>query len=374
MDNTISNYSQTKDNNFNLIRFIAAFLVLFSHSFITTTGDPNTVPLRLLLDTSWGGIAVDVFFITSGFLIAGSFCNKKGLVPFIWARVLRIYPALIVAMFISVFILGMWFTTLKPIEYLSSPETYKYLIKNIILFFGVNQSLPGVFTDNPYINAVNGSLWTLPFEVKMYFYLTVIGLSIAFIEKKSFLKISKHAFILIAVMALGIYILNYFYSVNSYNFSRLFYMFFVGAACYQLREKIILSHKYFLFSLLVVLISTMQKSVFFLSYIVLLPYIVFYLAYIPKGAIRKFNSLGDYSYGIYIYSFPIQQSLIASIPNLTVLSMIIYSFFATLFFSFLSWHLVESKALKLKNNIPFITHILSQYWNILKLSYTAKSK
>jgi peptidoglycan/LPS O-acetylase OafA/YrhL len=75
-----------------------------------------------------------MFFITRGFLIAGSFCNRKGLVPFIWARVLRIYPALIVAMFISVFILGMWFSTLKSIEYLSSSETYKYLIENIILF------------------------------------------------------------------------------------------------------------------------------------------------------------------------------------------------------------------------------------------------
>jgi len=185
MKKTISNHEKTKDNNFNLIRFIAAFLVLFSHSYIVITGDPNTVPLKLLLGITWGGIAVDVFFITSGFLIAGSFYNRKGLVPFILARILRIYPALIVAMFISVFIFGLWFTSLKPIEYLTTIETYKYLIKNIILFFGVNYNLPNVFMDNPYINAVNGSLWTLPFEVKMYFYLTLIGLFINFIEKKS---------------------------------------------------------------------------------------------------------------------------------------------------------------------------------------------
>jgi peptidoglycan/LPS O-acetylase OafA/YrhL len=374
MKTTILNYSQNKDNNFNLIRFIAAFLVLFSHSFIATTGDPNTVPLKLLLETTWGGIAVDVFFITSGFLIAGSFYNRKGLFQFIWARILRIYPALIVAMLISVFILGTWFTNLNYNEYLSTPETYKYLIKNIILIFGVNYNLPGVFTTNPYVNAVNGSLWTLPFEVKMYFYLTLIGLTITFIEKKLRIKIRKHGFTLIAVIALGIYILNYFYSDNSYNFTRLFYMFFVGVAYYQLKGKIVLSHKYFLFISLVILLCTTHKSLFFLSYICFLPYIVFYLAYIPKGMIRKFNNLGDYSYGIYIYSFPIQQGLIASIPSLTILSMVIFSFFATLLFSFLSWHLVEIKALKLKNSLPFFASLLRVNVKKIKSVVTVKAK
>lgn len=354
MSKTIGQYSQNKDNNFNLIRFIAAFLVLFSHSYILATGDPNTVPLALFLGTSWGEVAVDVFFITSGFLIAGSFFNRKNLLIFIWARVLRIYPALIVSMLFCVFIVGTYFTTLSSLEYLSNLETYKYLIKNIILFFGVNYNLPGVFTETPYLNAVNGSLWTLPFEIKMYAYLTVIGLILTRIEKLLTKKITPFIFFSLALIALIINVTNHFIPFTSLHFSQLFYMFFVGTACYQFRSKIILSHKFFFISATVLLVSTLNKELFFVIYTCLLPYIVFYLAYIPKGTLRKFNNLGDYSYGIYIYAFPIQQSLAATIPNLSIFSMVIYSGVITLIMSYLSWHYIESKALKLKN-----THYLT---------------
>jgi len=374
MNKTIGNFAQTKDNNFNLIRFIAACLVLFSHSFIASTGSPASVPLKLSLGITWGGIAVDVFFITSGFLIAGSFFNKKSLLSFIWARILRIYPALIVAMLISVFLLGSWFTTLSTAEYLTTVETYKYLIKNIILFFGVNLNLPGVFTDNPYVNTVNGSLWTLPYEVKMYFYLALIGGGVGFIEKKTQVTITKNLFLLIASFSLYVFMLNYFYYEKNSNFSRLFYMFFIGATCYQYRTKLVLSHKPFLFFLLIICISSINKNIFFVSYTLMLPFIVFYLAYIPSGTIRKFNNFGDYSYGIYIYSFPIQQALISSIPNLSVGPMIFLSFLITFSFAFLSWHFIESKALKLKNKDQRIIEVLKDNTSKLKSIYSSKLK
>ena len=86
-------------------------------------------------------------------------------------------------------------------------------------------------------------------------------------------------------------------------------------------------------------------------YIPFIPYIVFYLAYIPKGRIRKFNTIGDYSYGIYIYAFPVQQSIIALFPYVKVYQMVILSLIVTLFLAYLSWQLVEEKAVDLKKLI-----------------------
>ena len=97
MNYSISKYAQDRDNNFNLLRFIAAYLVLYSHSYALALGDPAAEPPRSVVGMSWGNIAVDVFFITSGFLIANSFFGRNNIIVFTWARILRIFPALFVS-------------------------------------------------------------------------------------------------------------------------------------------------------------------------------------------------------------------------------------------------------------------------------------
>lgn len=104
MGNLISKYTKSRNNNYNLIRFLAATLVLFTHSFALTFGSGTAEPLRNTLGITWGTIAVDVFFVTSGFLIASSFFQRNNVTAFVWARILRIYPALIVALLFCVFV------------------------------------------------------------------------------------------------------------------------------------------------------------------------------------------------------------------------------------------------------------------------------
>lgn len=130
-----------------------------------------------------GGIAVDVFFITSGFLITYSFFSRNNIIAFIWARILRIYPALFVAIVFCVFVVGLFFTTNTISDYLFDPQTFKFFRRNVTLFSGVKYELPGVFTDNPYMNAVNGSLWTLPYEIKMYTYLAIIASLFLYVQR-----------------------------------------------------------------------------------------------------------------------------------------------------------------------------------------------
>ena len=135
MSRALSTYTTSRDNNFNLIRFVAALLVLHSHSFALALGSGDAEPLRNTIGMTWGIIAVDIFFITSGFLITSSYFARNNLLFFAWARILRIYPALIAAILFCVFIVGLWFTTHSAWEYLTSGQTLKFLLKNVFFVF-----------------------------------------------------------------------------------------------------------------------------------------------------------------------------------------------------------------------------------------------
>lgn len=358
MAKNLSHYTENRDNNFNLIRFIAASLVLFSHSFALVFGAGEAEPMHSTLGITWGSIAVDIFFVTSGFLIAGSYFSRNNLIAFVWARVLRIYPALFVAILFCVFGIGISFTQLSLQEYLSDSQTYKYLVKGMLLFFGVEHTLPGVFLDLPYTAAVNGSLWTLPYEVKMYAILALILTLIAYLNRSvSFFSI-RYTLLFIGVLSLISHIANQFYPFLSDKFVRLFSMFFIGSAFYVWQEKIKLSHTIILIGLPVLLLSATNKDLFFITYCLLLPFLIFYLAYVPSGFIRKFNSCGDYSYGIYIYAFPIQQASIALLPDISVSGMIFLSFAVTLILAILSWHLIEKKFIAMKGKYVLIESAL----------------
>lgn len=364
MSSVLANYSTSRDNNFNLIRFIAATLVLYSHSFALAIGTGDAEPLRHSLGMTWGSIAVDIFFITSGFLIAGSYFSKKNIIAFVWARVLRIYPALVVAMIFCTFIVGTIYTKNSLLNYFQTLSVYKYFIKNSILFFGVDYKLPGVFGDIPYKDAVNGSIWTLPAEVRMYVILAFFCVALALIQKLTNWKITKFFFLFVAITSIFINVYNHFIPFSSSNFIKLFSMFFVGTAFYVYRDSIILSLRFFLFITSILLLAIVNKEVFFMIYSISVAYVVFFLAYVPSGKIRKFNDFGDYSYGIYIYAFPVQQSVAATVPNVSVGIMIILSFTITFMLSYLSWHFLEKKCLEMKGSYVMLEKAILKFMEV----------
>jgi peptidoglycan/LPS O-acetylase OafA/YrhL len=344
----LSTYATGRDNNFNLIRFIAASLVLFSHSFALTLGSGDAEPLRSTIGMTLGSIAVDIFFITSGFLITSSYSSRKNLLSFVWARVVRIYPALMVAIVFCVFVVGAYFSALSIQEYLINHQTYKYFVKNTIIFLGIEDRLPGVFLDVPYKGAVNGSLWALPYVVGMYAILAIILGLIAYIGKWVKFITVRNIILLIGLFSFGLNIFNHFQAALPIAIVHLFSMFFVGAAFFVWRDKVRLSSKWAFLGLSLLLMSSINKDLFFTVYCLVLPFLIIYAAYVPSGVVRRFNRCGDYSYGIYIYAFPIQQSLAQMVPNITVPMMIAASFSVTLFFAMLSWHLIEKRFLKKK--------------------------
>lgn len=354
MSNLLSSYTVGRDNNFNLIRFVAASLVLFTHSFALAIGSGDAEPLRANIGMTLGGIAVDIFFITSGFLITSSYFARNNIIAFVWARILRIYPALMVAIMFCVFGVGLWFTTNKFSEYIFNPQTFKYLVRNLILFLGVEHTLPGVFLDVPYKGAVNGALWTLPYEVRMYAILAFILGLIAYWGKWVKLISTRNAILFVSIFSICVNFFNHFQTILPGKFIHLFTMFFLGVAFFIWQDKIRLSHKLVLFGLPLLLISTFNKDVFFIFYCLLLPFLIFYAAYVPSGLVRKFNDFGDYSYGIYIYAFPIQQSIASIIPNVSVFTMVVSSFICTLILAMISWHFIEKRFLTMKGAYIYI--------------------
>ena len=363
MKKMLSEYTKNRNNNFNLIRFIAASLVLYTHSFALSIGTEDAEPLRGFLGMTLGSIAVDIFFITSGFLIASSFFVRNNILAFVWARLLRIYPALIVAIIFCTFGVGLFFTTNTALEYLSNYDTYKYFFKNITLFFGVEYRLPGVFADTPYKGAINGSIWTLPYEIKMYICLTIIAYIVIYIKKWIKPNLIKIIFLSIALAAITLNLSNHFqiFCPIKPKAIHLFSMFFMGVAFYVCRENIYISSRVFILLIIFIVPSVFFKEIFFIVYCISLPYMVFYLAYVPSGSIRKFNEIGDYSYGIYIYAFPVQQSIAALIPGVSVLTMILLSFFITFILAFLSWIFIEKQALKKKGSYVIFEKMLEKH-------------
>ncbi len=170
---TLSDLMQGRNNNFNLIRIMAAIAVLITHCFTITMVSDAAEPLRASLGMSLGDIAVDVFFITSGFLVTASLLNRQNCIEFAWARILRIMPALLVMLVLTVFGIGVFFTTLPVSTYLADAQTYQYLLHGATLIRGVDMTLPGVFESNPH-HSVNAPLWTLPHEVQLYIFGTAV--------------------------------------------------------------------------------------------------------------------------------------------------------------------------------------------------------
>jgi len=162
------------DNRFDILRLLAAWLVLFSHCY-PLGGRASSEPLTRTagIDTL-GGVGVAIFFVLSGYLVTLSLERSPHLLEFARRRILRIYPALMTICLLSVVLLGPLLTTLPQTTYWHQRLTWSYLLTAsawIIQF-----PLPGVFADNPLPSAVNGSRWSPPYEITCYLVLALLSL------------------------------------------------------------------------------------------------------------------------------------------------------------------------------------------------------
>lgn len=343
---TIADFAGGRDNNFNLLRFIAAFAVMVDHSFVLVTGTPSSEPFRHSLGLALGSIAVEAFFLMSGFLVTASLFSRQNLWAFLWARILRIYPALIVVVLICAFGLGLFFTSLPAADYLGHPETLRFALLNGSLL-RIVLTLPGVFDFLPWPRMINGSLWTLPIEFMMYLALAALWAAL-WILRSWRSRVLRAIIIVMSIVLIGAIFSNYIRGLEENYILRMVYMFVLGAAMHVLRTRISLTPTYLTIAISLLAVSMLDKEFFFFIYLLTFGYILIGLAYLPGGKIRGFNRIGDFSYGIYIYAFPIQQSPMATVKGLGVLQLTVAAGVLTIAAGALSWHLIEKHALRLK--------------------------
>lgn len=330
--------ASTRDNHFNLIRMIAATGVLVSHAFPISLGPDAWQPFRQTLQgAAMGAVSVYVFFAISGYFIAQSFVRSDDSRRFVMARVLRLFPALAVVLLLTIVVSGVWLTTVDPAGFWSAAPSY--FIRNMTLFF-LKPDLPGVFVDNPFGPAINGSLWTLNYEVLCYLGVFTAGVAGLL---RSRLAITV---ILVAAMVAQVAIPYVAIHLRLAQLVELGLPFVIGTWLFVWRDRIVLDGR-IVAALTLASVAAWWTPLFHIVFVSALSYAVFWLGCAPSPRIARYNRLGDYSYGMYIYAFPIQQ-LIAWHGVTDPLWNIALAAPLALACAVASWTLIEAPALRLK--------------------------
>lgn len=344
---------EKRNNNFAVLRLCAAFMVLSGHMGHIIAGAVPT-----LLGRQIQSLGVYVFFLIGGYLITKSWMSDPHPVRYAIKRFMRIWPPLAAFVLFAAYIAGPILSTLSVKEYFLSRGYLEYL-RNLAL--NIRYSLPGVFTENPYPNAVNGSLWTLPVEAMMYL---IIPLMVALIGLRKNTKVSKCLLVFASVVVcfLDCYVYTYrpdlrivVYGTDWISALHIVPFYFIGAVCTvpQLRKY---------FNLQVAVVLLLVFSCLNMSYVntqmwlyLVMPYIVFSLAFSPMPAFSWLEGKAEISYGLYLYGFFIQQVVVDIARRygwqIGFMPALVISCIFTVIASYVSYYLVERPALRICNKI-----------------------
>ncbi|WP_197521061.1 acyltransferase family protein [Bradyrhizobium icense] len=323
-------------NNFGFLRLLFASLVIISHSAEIIDGNRSREWLVSIGGTmTLGEVAVDGFFLISGYLVLQSFQNSTTVYSYIIKRVRRIYPGFIFAYVTCFFVVapfaGVDFGSLKFTSYL------KYALQALML----NGPDLYAFPSMP-VHALNGPTWTIVYEFRCYLLIVLIaGLGLykwplMFAALSIGLLLLNEVGFFIKVGALGRIIGNPMFLV------RLASLFCIGSCFYLFRSKIRFRVEFAIIACTVltasIYFSKFQEAVF----AIFGGYLIFYVAlHIKSRVLVSINSRVDISYGVYLYAWPIQISLayffgIHSPWTLTIIATP-FAYVAGL----LSWHFIE---------------------------------
>lgn len=328
-----------RSNSFGLLRLLFAILVIVSHSW--PLGGFGADPGRI--DNNLGIFAVEGFFALSGFLITMS-GSRLSIGRFFWHRILRIFPAYWVslALVAVVFAPIVWRTMRGLTEYpFASPPPSGFIFLNALLFqnqIAIGDTLTGV----PAALMWNGPLYTLPMEFACYL---LIGILTAgrVLTARMVAVLAGAAWVWVQLAQIGA--LGTVYDDRQAKFT---FCFLVGALVYFLRERILTVKAWIPLAALVVLVVSYLTWGFHQVGIPAFAYLVLWIAYhLPfRGVGRK----RDFSYGLYIYGWPVQQ--MAAYFGATELGLVPYMLISLAGAGVLaagSWFFIESPALRRKD-------------------------
>ena len=320
-------------NNFNLIRLLAAVAVIYGHSFALSAnpaGQQEAV-LRVLPFTYSGALAVAIFFLISGIFVTASLHRDNNIFAYAVKRIFRLWPGLVVCLGLS-FALAAFLSDNGPWTMLRLPESYAYVLRNQLL--DMQWTIPGVFEDLKY-PSMNGSLWSLVIEARMYLLVLLFGLAAILRKRRALLAGS---FGVAALILAAPDVVVPFVNVRSTEVLVPVMFFLAGMALFALRD-VVRARWWHLAGLLVVAVMAdgpaLQVAVY--TFVIVL---TLWIGCSPMVA-RLPRPRGDYSYGLYIYGFPVQQTIVTAWPEATPYAIFPLALAIVLPLAMASWHLVE---------------------------------
>ncbi|MEM9279571.1 MAG: acyltransferase [Pseudomonadota bacterium] len=330
-------------NSFGLLRILAACMVVLSHAWTVTGGIEVMEPLEKTTGYPLGWHAVHLFFALSGLLIAGSLANSKSLARFAWSRFLRIFPALFVVVIATILIAALVIDTSSW----ALADVVEYLARNFFLV-GASASLPGIFADNPLKGEINIPLWTLKYEVMAY--VSIVCLSALGLRFSKRFSLKTTSLVVLVICAL---IMLFFGMADTYGKAehavRLLFAFYLGVAAWHWRESLTIDFSWLGLLLLLNIALLLNGMIYAPAQILLIAYVGLWIGTTHFGFLSRLLDRQDYSYGIYIIGYPVQQAVVAyngvADPWLNFATSLPF----VLLLAAVSWNLVERPALKLKS-------------------------
>jgi peptidoglycan/LPS O-acetylase OafA/YrhL len=325
-------------------RLSLAVLVVYSHSFALLAGGDHSEPLFVWTDgqITWGGLAVDVFFIISGYLITASWTRSATPRAFFRNRGLRIYPGFAVAIAIGVLLVAP-FSTDAGIS--TNPGKWLWGTLNLRGY-----EPDGVFPDVPFAGSLNGSVWSISYEFWCYFGTAMFGV-LGWLTRRRvvlFVFLASIAVSIVVVqlhLRLGGGILGVIFG-DPWLWARLLPYYVAGWTFYLLRDRVPLSWPLAVAAVGSLVIGTVCAPWgVALTFPIALGYLLVFATRNRKPRLTGVTRYGDLSYGVYLYAFPIQQLLVRYHIARTPLTLFLAATPLTLMAAVLSWHLIEKHCL-----------------------------
>lgn len=359
---TLANTFDPRANSIGFIRWLMAFLVIFSHA-----GPIGGFYGGQDLGTQWsdeqslGGVAVGGFFFFSGFLITKSRMGRSTLPRFFWRRILRIFPAFWVALLVTAFVLApiAWLHRVGPLSAYFSASTespLSYFANNMFLSLG-QRNIAGLGEQLPYFQILgsrdwNGSAWTLIYEFSAYIAVGVLGLIGALANRKVGAIICASMIALSTLQWLRVGELGKYLPIFQDIYILLLLPPFAFGILFALyAEKIPLDGRVAA-ACLVFAVFTYGKGGFLVFGQYALYYFLMWFA-TRVTIVKNWERFGDFSYGIYIFAWPIMTFV--AYFGLQTRGWLVYHVVVIVLVhiaAYLSWHLIEKPAMSLKDWTP----------------------
>ena len=303
----------TRNNNFGMLHLAASYFVIYGHQYNLLN---QSAPV--ILGNQVHELGLKAIFLISGYLIAKSLFSmsgsrKKVTVIYLVKRFGRLFPEFLFCLIITAFLIGPLFSTLTIKEYFGSMDQIIFYIKKNLLLYPIF-NLPGVFTDNPYVGAVNGSLWTMPIEFFMYFIFLLIMLPFKNRNRQRIIYTLSSAGIFILWSIKMIYFQQerwVLYGTDWVTALNIIVYFVIGGGIYiwGLKPKFNIQTSLFLFFIL----CAVRFNMTFINEIICmiaLSCCIFSLGFADKQSLNLSWIHPECAYGIYLWGFPVQQCII----------------------------------------------------------------